>query len=103
MLSWNTDGGVVGENVCHEKREEDLKGMGFEFIWPWKTGGPSVSQTSCGSSGSLRSWAYLTGSQRLSARDALHLAIMERNRVSRILSFDTGFDEYPGIKRLSAI
>jgi hypothetical protein len=45
----------------------------------------------------------LTGSQRLSARDALHLSIMERSRVSRILSFDSDFDEYPGIQRLSAI
>ena len=45
----------------------------------------------------------LLGTQRLSARDALHLAIMERNQIETILSFDAGFDEYPGITRLAAI
>ena len=39
----------------------------------------------------------LLGRTRLSARDALHLAVMEREGVSRILSFDTGFDGYPGV------
>lgn len=41
------------------------------------------------------------GHPRLSARDAVHLAIMERNGIDRILSFDSGFDGYPGIARLS--
>jgi predicted nucleic acid-binding protein len=45
----------------------------------------------------------LLGTQRLSARDSLHLAIMERNQIETILSFDAGFDEYPGITRLAAI
>ena len=45
----------------------------------------------------------LLGTQRLSARDALHLAIMERNQIETILSFDAGFDEYPGITRLATI
>jgi hypothetical protein len=36
----------------------------------------------------------------LSARDALHLAVMKRRDVSRILSFDTGFDRVEGIERL---
>ena len=45
----------------------------------------------------------LLGTQRLSARDALHLAIMERNRIETILSFDSGFDDYPGITRLATI
>lgn len=39
--------------------------------------------------------------RRLSARDAVHLAVMEQNGVDRILSFDTGFDGFPGITRLS--
>ena len=43
----------------------------------------------------------LRSTQRLSARDAVHLAIMERNRVGTILSFDSGFDDYPGITRLA--
>ena len=41
------------------------------------------------------------GHPRLSARDAIHLAIMERNGIDKILSFDSGFDGYPGIARLS--
>lgn len=43
----------------------------------------------------------LFGAQQLSARDALHVAIMERYHVKTILSFDSGFDEYPGITRLA--
>jgi uncharacterized protein len=39
--------------------------------------------------------------QRLSARDALHLAVMEQHGIERILTFDTGFDGFPGITRLS--
>ncbi len=37
---------------------------------------------------------------RLSARDALHAATMRRRRITEILSFDSGFDEVAGIKRL---
>lgn len=42
----------------------------------------------------------LLGSPHLSARDALHVAIMRRHEVDRILSFDRGFDLVPGITRL---
>jgi len=42
------------------------------------------------------------GKQRLSARDALHAAVMERERIRRIMSFDSGFDGLPGITRLGA-
>lgn len=38
---------------------------------------------------------------RLSARDAIHLAVMEQHGISRILTFDSGFDGFPGITRLS--
>jgi len=38
---------------------------------------------------------------RLSARDAVHLAIMEQHSIERILTFDSGFDGFPGITRLS--
>ena len=37
---------------------------------------------------------------RLGARDALHLAIMQRRGVTRILTFDRAFDGIPGIERL---
>lgn len=37
----------------------------------------------------------------LSARDALHVALMRRHGIERVLSFDEGFDAVPGIERLS--
>ena len=37
----------------------------------------------------------------LSARDALHVAIMRRQGVGAILSFDSGFDAVPGISRVT--
>jgi len=37
----------------------------------------------------------------LSARDALHIAVMQARDVGRILTFDTGFDGVPGIVRLT--
>jgi predicted nucleic acid-binding protein len=37
---------------------------------------------------------------RLSARDAMHAAVMRRNRVSQILSFDRGFDLLPSLTRI---
>jgi uncharacterized protein len=39
--------------------------------------------------------------QRLSARDAVHVSIMQMNGIRQILSFDSGFDSLPGITRLS--
>ncbi len=41
------------------------------------------------------------GYRQLSARDAVHLAVMKRNGIRHILSFDSGFDRFPGITRLS--
>jgi predicted nucleic acid-binding protein len=43
----------------------------------------------------------LMGHQQMSARDALHVAIMEQHGIERILSFDSRFDGFPGISRLS--
>jgi uncharacterized protein len=37
----------------------------------------------------------------LSARDALHAAIMERRGVDRVLTFDRGFDGLPGVERIA--
>jgi predicted nucleic acid-binding protein len=37
----------------------------------------------------------------LSARDALHVAIMARRNITQLMSFDRGFDTYPGITRLT--
>lgn len=46
--------------------------------------------------------AVLDGLPALSARDALHVAVMRRRGVRRILSFDGGFDDVPGVERISA-
>jgi len=46
-----------------------------------------------------RSLLLTTGA--LSARDAVHVAIMQRHGVERIMSFDAGFDGIPGIVRVS--
>jgi predicted nucleic acid-binding protein len=40
------------------------------------------------------------GKPRLSARDAIHVATLEAHGVSRIMSFDAGFDGYPGVERI---
>jgi predicted nucleic acid-binding protein len=39
----------------------------------------------------------------LAARDAVHVAVMRRRKVARILSFDSDFDEVAGITRLPAL
>lgn len=39
------------------------------------------------------------GSPRLSARDAIHVAVMEAQGCETILTFDRGFDGVPGIRR----
>jgi predicted nucleic acid-binding protein len=39
--------------------------------------------------------------RQLSARDAVHLSVMEQSGIERILSFDSGFDAFPRIARLS--
>ncbi len=48
-----------------------------------------------------RAREIVLGSPRLSARDAIHVAIMEHHAVPRVLSFDAGFDGLPGIARLA--
>ncbi len=45
--------------------------------------------------------ATVLARHQLSARDALHLAVMAHHGVERILSFDAGFDGLPGIERIS--
>lgn len=39
----------------------------------------------------------------LSARDAIHIAIMERNGIRSVLSFDADFDRWPGLQRVHQI
>lgn len=47
-----------------------------------------------------RARTIVLGHKELSARDAIHLAAMQIHGVMRILSFDRGFDSFPGITRL---
>lgn len=47
-----------------------------------------------------RAKEIVLGSLDLSARDAIHLAIMEIHKIDQILSFDSGFDRVPGINRV---
>jgi uncharacterized protein len=48
-----------------------------------------------------RAKGIVLGNRSLSARDAIHVAVMQREGVARILSFDRGFDGVPGLERLS--
>ncbi len=48
-----------------------------------------------------RAKGIVLGRKGLSARDAVHLAMMQIRGVKKILSFDRGFDDFPGITRLS--
>lgn len=48
-----------------------------------------------------RAKQIVLGYAQLSARDAVHLAVMEQNGIDQILSFDSGFDPFPKITRLS--
>ncbi len=49
----------------------------------------------------IRAARAIIGSvQGISARDALHVAVMRKAGASHILSFDSGFDACPGIERL---
>ena len=48
-----------------------------------------------------RAKQIVLGHRSLSARDAVHLAVMQIHGVRKILSFDQGFDGFPGITRVS--
>ncbi len=38
---------------------------------------------------------------QLSARDAIHIAVMQRNDIAEVMTFDRGFDAVPGISRVT--
>ena len=48
-----------------------------------------------------RAKEVVLGHKKMSARDAVHLAVMEQHGIDQILTFDAGFDGFPGIARLS--
>jgi hypothetical protein len=47
-----------------------------------------------------RAKALLLGLSGLSARDAVHAAVMRRRGVATVMSFDSGFDRVAGLERL---
>ncbi len=49
----------------------------------------------------VRRASSIVRSSHLAARDALHLAVMQRHGIDRILTFDRAFDGLPGIARLA--
>jgi predicted nucleic acid-binding protein len=48
-----------------------------------------------------RARRLLATTPALSARDAVHIAVMQGRDIGRILTFDAGFDGIPGIVRLT--
>jgi uncharacterized protein len=46
---------------------------------------------------------FVLQSVDLSARDAVHIASMERHGIQAIMSFDKGYDQWPGLERLPRI
>jgi len=48
-----------------------------------------------------RAKEIVLGHRQLSARNAIHLAVMEQHGIEQILSFDSGFEGFPGVTRLS--
>jgi len=48
-----------------------------------------------------RAKAIVLGTDRLSAREAVHLAVIEQHGIKQILSFDAGFDGWAGLERLT--
>lgn len=48
-----------------------------------------------------RAAEILQVSASLSARDAVHIATMERHGVRDILSFDSGYDAWTGVRRIA--
>jgi predicted nucleic acid-binding protein len=47
-----------------------------------------------------RAKQIVLGYRQLSARDAVHIAVMEHHGIEQIMTFDSGFDGFPGITRL---
>ena len=47
-----------------------------------------------------RAKEIVLGYRQLSARDAVHIAVMEHHGIEQIMTFDSGFDGFPGITRL---
>ena len=53
-------------------------------------------------SNAMRARDIVLATAGLSARDAIHLAVMDERGVKKILSFDRGFDGQPGCTRIDS-
>jgi uncharacterized protein len=51
----------------------------------------------------LRAGEIVQNRALISARDAVHIAVMERHGIRSILSFDGDFDRWPGLHRIHRI
>jgi predicted nucleic acid-binding protein len=51
----------------------------------------------------LRAGEIVQNRGSMSARDAVHIAVMERHGIRSILSFDGDFDRWPGLQRIHRI
>jgi predicted nucleic acid-binding protein len=51
----------------------------------------------------LRAAEIVRNPSLFSARDAVHVAVMERHGIASILSFDADFDRWPGLKRIHQV
>jgi hypothetical protein len=51
----------------------------------------------------LRAGEIVHNRAYMSARDAVHIAVMERHRIRSILSFDADFDRWPGLQRIHRV
>jgi predicted nucleic acid-binding protein len=51
----------------------------------------------------LRAAEIVQNRALMSARDAVHIAVMERYGIRSILSFDADFDHWPGLERIHRI
>jgi hypothetical protein len=51
----------------------------------------------------LRAGEITQNRAMLSARDCVHIAIMERHGIRSILSFDGDFDRWPGLQRIHRV
>ena len=51
----------------------------------------------------LRAAEIVQNRASFSARDAVHIAVMEHHGIQSILSFDADFDRWPGLKRIHDI
>ena len=92
-----TDAEVLQE-ILHRytaiNRRQDIR-PAFEALLAVVEGVYSIERADVESARDL-----VLGKRKMSGRDALHVAVMERNGVKRIMSFDADFDGVPTLTRI---